>query len=576
MPSPFLAAAVQFEPEFGNKQRNVAALVALVEEAAAAGATLVVTPEMGTTGYCWHDRREVEPQVETVPGETTARFAELAGRLGIHIVVGMPEVDAQTNLYYNSAVLIGPDGVVGTHRKTHPYISEPKWAASGNLGHTVFQTPLGRIAILICMDIHFLETARLSALGGADVICHISNWLAERTPAPYWINRAFENGCYLIESNRWGLERGVQFSGGSCIIGPDAEILAAIDAGDGFVCATIEPERARRRLVWGEDILARRRPELYAELMTNTFSWNPRDFFGLYGHEPLPEGGRGRVAAAEFSPCGRLPDNLAEITRLAEAAAAEDATLLVLPELALTGVDAPETAAIARDDMSFQTLQALCDRLRLCLVLGFAERTHDGTLFNSAALLQPGAEPVFYRKVHLTQEDAAWATPGDEWVTADTPLGRVGLLIGFDASMPESGRVLALRGADILACPAAVKGRFHMAHPGSAVAQPEPIPTGPDGMHWHQYRVRGGENNCYFVFANIADADKRYPGLSGVFGPDTFAFPRAEAIAGPNRKLAVADVDTSHVGGPYPTNVVRRKDLMLMRQPHFYEALVRR
>ncbi len=52
------------------------------------------------------------------------------------------------------------------------------------------------------MDIHFVETARLVALQGADVICHISNWLAERTPAPYWISRAFENGCYLIESNR--------------------------------------------------------------------------------------------------------------------------------------------------------------------------------------------------------------------------------------------------------------------------------------------------------------------------------------------------------------------------------------
>jgi len=51
------------------------------------------------------------------------------------------------------------------------------------------------------MDIHFLETARLMALHGADVICHISNWPAERTPAPYWISRAFENGCYVVESN---------------------------------------------------------------------------------------------------------------------------------------------------------------------------------------------------------------------------------------------------------------------------------------------------------------------------------------------------------------------------------------
>ena len=198
----YQAAAVQFEPLLGAKQANIAGLLALVEQAAAAGAKLIVTPEMGTTGYCWFDRAEVKPQVEPIPGPTTDRFAEAARRLGVHIVIGMPEVDPATDLYYNSAVLIGPDGIVGTHRKTHPYISEPKWAASGDLGHQVFETPLGRLALLICMDIHFVETARLTALAGADVICHISNWLAERTPAPYWISRAFENGCHLVESNR--------------------------------------------------------------------------------------------------------------------------------------------------------------------------------------------------------------------------------------------------------------------------------------------------------------------------------------------------------------------------------------
>jgi predicted amidohydrolase len=49
--------------------------------------------------------------------------------------------------------------------------------------------------MLICMDIHFIETARVQGLRGADVIVHISNWLAEKTPAPYWLTRAFDNGC---------------------------------------------------------------------------------------------------------------------------------------------------------------------------------------------------------------------------------------------------------------------------------------------------------------------------------------------------------------------------------------------
>lgn len=574
MPASFTAAAVQFEPQLAMKERNLAALLALARDAADDGASLIVLPEMGTTGYCWHDRQEVAPHVEPVPGPTTERFSQLAAERGVYLVVGMPEVDPATNLYYNSAVLIGPQGVIGTHRKTHPYISEPKWAASGNLGHQVFETPLGRLCLLICMDIHFVETARLAALGGADVICHISNWLAERTPAPYWINRAFENGCYLVESNRWGLERGVQFSGGSCIIDPEGDILACLDRGDGYVLAEIDPARARARTLWGEPIMARRRPELYAELMTNTFAWNPRDFFGLYGHEPMPDGRPARLAVAEFAPTDRIADNLASMLELAGRASATGADLLVLPELCLTGLKDPAAHAVDCSDPAFAALQAAVDGDGLCLVFGFAERR--GALFhNSAACLRPGQAPVLYRKIHLTGEDEAWASAGEDWVCVDTDFGRIGLLVGFDASIPEAGRILALRGADILACPAAVKGRFHAAHAGTQITQPDPIPTGPDPMHWHQYRVRGGENNCYFAFANVVDAQEGYPGLSGVFGPDTFAFPRQEAIAGPNDPLVSCAVDTRHVGGPYPTHVVRRKDLVLMRQPHFYEALVR-
>src|SRR6202035_2823329 len=160
----YLAATVQFEPTMFEKERNITRLLEMVRTSAASGARLIVTPEMGTTGYCWYDREEIKPYVETVPGPTTDRFEALAREFNCYIVLGLPEADADTDLYYNTAVLIGPEGFVGKHRKSHPYISEPKWAASGDVGHAVFDTDVGRIAMLICMDIHFFETARLQAL----------------------------------------------------------------------------------------------------------------------------------------------------------------------------------------------------------------------------------------------------------------------------------------------------------------------------------------------------------------------------------------------------------------------------
>ncbi len=119
---------------------------------------------MCTTGYCFFDQREAERMAEPVPGPTTDRFAQIAREHHCYIVFGMPERDEQTGLLYNTAAFVGPDGFIGKHRKTHAYIAEPKWAAPGNLGHQVFDTEIGRIAVLICMDIHFVETARLAAV----------------------------------------------------------------------------------------------------------------------------------------------------------------------------------------------------------------------------------------------------------------------------------------------------------------------------------------------------------------------------------------------------------------------------
>ncbi len=367
---------------------------------------------MGTTGYCWFDRAEVAPFVEPVPGPTTERFHAVAQAHGIHVVIGLPEVDPETGLYYNTAVLIGPDGVVGRHRKTHPISPEPKWSAPGDLGHQVFETPLGRIALLICMDIHFVETARLAALGGADVICHISNWLAERTPAPYWISRAFENGCYLVESNRWGLERTVQFSGGSAIIEPDGAVAAVVDAGDGIAYGEIDLARARDRQVLGEPVFAQRRPELYPELATNTFTWNPSDFFGLYGHRPLPPGRRSRVAVGQFLPGRDVDANLDRIESLAIEAAGQGADLVVFPELSVTGLADAAERAEPLPGRATDRLLAIAARHRLHLVAGLAE-TEDGRRYNTAVLVGPEGIVGRYRKIHLTGEDRRWATPGD-------------------------------------------------------------------------------------------------------------------------------------------------------------------
>ena len=158
-------------------------------------------------------------------------------------------------------------------------------------------------------------------------------------------------------------------------------------------------------------VFDQRRPELYKELMTNTFAWNSGDFFGLYGHRPLPRGGRATVAVAEFEPTGDSDRNLALIETLARQAQAQGAELVVFPERALTGLECPAETAVAADGEAVARLARLVASLRLHLVAGFAER--DGTtLYNSAIVAGPNGPVGTYRQTHPALCDPQWATHG--------------------------------------------------------------------------------------------------------------------------------------------------------------------
>ncbi len=302
--APYTVAAIQFDPVMGEKDTNLSRLLRLTEEAAQHGARLIVHPELATTGYCWLSREEIAPYVEPVPGPTTDRFAQLAAQYDCYIATSLPEVDPATNVYYNSLALIGPAGLIGVYRKIHSYISEPRWARDGDLGFPVWDTPLGRLAGVICMDAEFFEATRIPALLGADVLLFPTNWLEEKCPCNRWMARAFENGAYFIAANRYGLERTVQFSGGSCVLNPDGAISAYLDTGEGIVYGEVDVARARDKR-WGPLVkddsggvrlepvgnrMADRRPAEYLTLVNNTYLWEPLMFHGLYNMGELPPG----------------------------------------------------------------------------------------------------------------------------------------------------------------------------------------------------------------------------------------------------------------------------------------------
>src|SRR3989442_535929 len=141
-------ACVQMEPVVGEKERNVRRTLERVEQAAARGARLVVLPELCNSGYVFESRDEAFALAEEIPnGPTCQAWKDVARKHGLHLVAGIGERDGQA--LYNTAVVIGPSGHVGTFRKVHLWNEENLFFEPGNVGFPVFRTPLGRIATLI-------------------------------------------------------------------------------------------------------------------------------------------------------------------------------------------------------------------------------------------------------------------------------------------------------------------------------------------------------------------------------------------------------------------------------------------
>jgi predicted amidohydrolase len=130
---------------------------------------------------------------------------------------------------YNSAVLLGPKGYIGTYRKTHLFFEETLWFTPGNTGFQVWDIGLAKLGLLVCFDWFYPEAARTLALKGADILCHPSNLVLPYCPDAM-VTRCLENHVFAITANRVGREQrgdksALTFIGLSEIVAPNGEIL---------------------------------------------------------------------------------------------------------------------------------------------------------------------------------------------------------------------------------------------------------------------------------------------------------------------------------------------------------------
>ncbi|WBU38537.1 nitrilase-related carbon-nitrogen hydrolase [Homoserinibacter sp. YIM 151385] len=257
-------AAVSPPIRTGALDANLATIERAVMDAAAAGAALIVLPELATSGYSLASPDEA--RAAALHGEDE-RLAALGRDLpdGAVAVIGFAEL-AEDSLA-NSAAVLTADGVLGVYRKVHLWGDEPDLWMPGAAAAPVLETPVGRLGVAICYDNEFPEVPRALALQGAEVLALPSNWplvprpAGERAPEVVQAMAAARSSRLpVVVADRHGSERGVEWTGGSCIVSAEGWVVAASPAGPLHAEVEIPGDR---RLGPRNDALADRRPEHY-------------------------------------------------------------------------------------------------------------------------------------------------------------------------------------------------------------------------------------------------------------------------------------------------------------------------
>ena len=272
-------AVLQMPAEPYKPDANRAATVDLLRAAAAAGARFSILPELSISGYAL-DRAALAACAEPIDGPTLRVWHQVAAETGMVVAGGLCE--AFGDKLYNSAILVGPMGLLGHYRKLHLFDSEKNVFEPGDLGLGVFDTPVGKIGLCVCYDLRFVEVARALALQGAQIIAVPTAWVGgfDRSPrdamgyigqARGAVVQANLNQVFIACASQSGSRDDIRFLGSSLIVDPFGTVLHGPMADDQAGIGLAEVDVADvERAQWRSELIrprADRRTDVYKILI---------------------------------------------------------------------------------------------------------------------------------------------------------------------------------------------------------------------------------------------------------------------------------------------------------------------
>ena len=264
-------ACAQIDCLLGQTAANRDKIIKQTRAAAERDAKLVIFPECALTGYAFASLEEAIPFAEGLDGPSSEALARVCRETGVFLAAGF--IESESDRFYNSVMLVGPDGVVGSYRKVHlPFLGIDRFLSPGDRPFEVFALPFGKVGLNICYDISFPEAARVLKLLGAELIVLPTNWPPGAWRSPEFVvnARALENHLFYAACNRVGDERGWQFIGRSIVVDCNGDTLSEASAdAEELLMAEIDLQEANHNRIvnvpgaYEIDRLADRRPEMY-------------------------------------------------------------------------------------------------------------------------------------------------------------------------------------------------------------------------------------------------------------------------------------------------------------------------
>lgn len=462
-PTRVRVAAAQFAVGV-DVDANLASCLHWLREAGQCRPDLVVLPEFANHASWYDDGEHCQRVSVTLDGPFVQAIAAVAAEIKAYVVVNCT-VRRDNGDCTGTSLLLSPAGeLLGSSDKQVLIGHENTFLQRAAQVGPVVATPIGRLGLYACMDGVVAETPRALALRGAQILCNSLNSFACDEGSLHIPVRAAENRVFVVAANKVGPlipeallapvseQTGIPIkflsgAGDSQIVAPDGTVLALASADQPQVIwADIDlADLAQAQRPDGTDVIAARRPELYGALGVDPAQQAEPDYAGaaqvLVAAAQLPGVGKGAIEAALGAVCDAVDAG---------------ARYIVLPELfhlsAAPLID--ESALSQAADWSARILPALrAVAADSCVALNIVEAQAEGFAL-VAVLLDASGVRLRQPLLHHSQRHG-WSRRGDAIESLVLDDAHVAVLSGDDAIYPELGRLLAMRGVDLLLVPCA-------------------------------------------------------------------------------------------------------------------------